>query len=130
MLAIAKSPEFCDGKKLSYKADVYCFGIILLEIVTGKIPGEISGRGDDEGSDVGDLSDWVRTVVNNDWSTDILDMEILAAKDGHDEMLKFTELALECTDMVPEKRPKMSLVLRRIEEIEASSREQQRESVD
>ncbi|KAM7479547.1 hypothetical protein LguiA_027760 [Lonicera macranthoides] len=129
-LAIAKSPEFCDGKKLTYKADVYCFGIILLEIITGKIPGEISGQGDDEGSGIGDLSDWVRTVVNNDWSTDILDMEILAAKDGHNEMLKFTELALECTDMVPEKRPKMSLVLRRIAEIEVSSHEQQRESVE
>ncbi|CAL0332634.1 unnamed protein product [Lupinus luteus] len=65
-----------------------------------------------------DLSSWVRNVVSNDWSTDILDLEILAEKEGHDAMLKLTELALACTDMTPEKRPKMSAVLRRIEELE------------
>lgn len=117
MLAVAKSPEFIRGKKLSNKADVYCFGIILLEIITGRIPGEIS---DDEISTTtggGDLSDWVRMVVSSDWSTDILDVEILAATEGHDDMLKLTEIALECTDLIPEKRPKMTQVLQRIQEI-------------
>ncbi|KAM2979048.1 hypothetical protein FF2_015766 [Malus domestica] len=113
-LAISKSPEFAQGKKLSQKADVYCFGIILLEVVTGRIPGEVS-PGNDEIFD--DLSDWVRMVVNNDWSTDILDVEILAAKDDHDDMLKLTQIALDCTDMTPEKRPKMVQVLKRIQEI-------------
>lgn len=114
-LAISKSPEFVQGKKLTHKADVYCFGITMLEIITGKIPGQILGEIEEA---TNDLSDWVRTVVNNDWSTDILDLEILAEKEGHDAMLMLTELALECTDMTPEKRPKMSVVLRRIEEIE------------
>ena len=114
-LAISKSPEFVEGKRPTHKTDVYCFGIVILEIITGKIPGEILGEVE-ETSD--DLSEWVRTVVNNDWSTDILDVEILAAKEGHDVMLKLTDLALQCTDMAPEKRPRMSEVLRRIEEIE------------
>ncbi|OIT29266.1 PREDICTED: probable leucine-rich repeat receptor-like protein kinase At1g68400 [Nicotiana attenuata] len=122
-LAVGKSPEFCQGKKLTRKADIYCFGILLLEVITGKIPGElfspengVTSIADD------DLSEWVRTVVNNDWSTDILDMEILAQKEGYNEMLKLTELALECTDEVPEKRPKMSQVFRRIEEIEVEQK--------
>ncbi|RHN52227.1 putative protein kinase RLK-Pelle-LRR-III family [Medicago truncatula] len=115
-LSISKSPEFVKRKKLTHKTDVYCFGIIMLEIITGKIPGHILGNEVEETSN--DLSDWVRTVVNNDWSTDIFDLEILAEKDGHDAMLNLTEIALECTDMMPEKRPKMSLVLKRIEEIE------------
>lgn len=115
-LSISKSPEFVKRKKLTHKTDVYCFGIIMLEIITGKIPGHILGSEVEETSN--DLSDWVRTVVNNDWSTDIFDLEILAEKDGHDAMLNLTEIALECTDMIPEKRPKMSLVLKRIEEIE------------
>lgn len=114
-LAISESPEFVQGKKLTHKADVYCFGITMLEVITGKIPGQILGEIEET---TNDLSDWVRTVVNNDWSTDILDLEILADKEGHDAMLMLTELALECTDMTPEKRPKMSVVLRRIEEIE------------
>ncbi|ESW24501.1 hypothetical protein PHAVU_004G136100 [Phaseolus vulgaris] len=119
-LAIRRSPEFVQGKKLTHNADVYCFGIIVLEIVTGKIPGHIIG---DIEETTNDLSDWVRTVVNNDWSTDILDLEILAEKEGHDAMLKLTELALECTDMTPEERPKMSVVLKRIEEIEQMPKE-------
>ncbi|XWS60789.1 hypothetical protein CRYUN_Cryun07bG0067400 [Craigia yunnanensis] len=111
-LAIGRTPEFSQGKKLTHKADVYCFGIILLETITGRIPG------DENEERVNDLSEWVRGVVNNDWSTDLLDVEILGAREAHDEMLKLTKLALECTDVAPEKRPKMSEVLRRIEEIE------------
>ncbi|EEF36780.1 probable leucine-rich repeat receptor-like protein kinase At1g68400 isoform X2 [Ricinus communis] len=118
-LAIGRSPEFSSGKKLTHKADVYCFGIILLEVITGRIPSEVS-PGNDERED--DLSDWVKTAVNNDWSTDILDVEIMATREGHDDMLKLTEIALECTDVAPEKRPKMTEVLRRIEEIEFNSR--------
>ncbi|XP_022715474.1 probable leucine-rich repeat receptor-like protein kinase At1g68400 [Durio zibethinus] len=115
-LAIGRSPEFSQGKKLTHKADVYCFGVILLEIITGRIPGdEISWANEER---VADLSEWVKAVVNDDWSTDILDVEILCAREAHDEMLKLTNLALECTDVAPEKRPKMSEVLRRIEEIE------------
>lgn len=68
--------------------------------------------------DEDDLSEWVRMVVNNDWSTDILDVEIVGAREGHDEMLKLTQIALHCTDTAPEKRPKMSDVLKRIEEME------------
>ncbi|XP_077247192.1 putative leucine-rich repeat receptor-like protein kinase At1g68400 [Tasmannia lanceolata] len=113
-LAAGKSPEASQGKKLTHKADVYCFGILLLEIITGRIPGEFSPATEDR---TNDLSQWVRSAINQDWSTDILDLEIVAAKDGHEEMLKLTEIALECTALEPEKRPKMTEVLKKIEEI-------------
>ncbi|MED6120221.1 hypothetical protein PIB30_019014 [Stylosanthes scabra] len=122
-LAISRSTEFVKGnKKLTQKTDVYCFGIIMLEIITGKIPGQVTSAVEIEGGS--DLSNWVRTVVNNDWSTDILDLEILAEKEGHDAMLNLTELALECTDVTPQNRPNMSQVLRRIQEIELNQKRQ------
>ncbi|KAK1404239.1 putative leucine-rich repeat receptor-like protein kinase [Heracleum sosnowskyi] len=130
-LAIAKCPEFAETKKLTHKADVYCFGIILLEVITGKIPGEItSGFRGEDGSSINNLSDWVKMVVNNDWSPDILDMEILSSKEGHEEMLKLTELALQCTDLAPESRPNMSQVLEKIAEIEQMSGDQQQEQIE
>ena len=130
-LAIAKCPEFAETKKLTHKADVYCFGIILLEIITGKIPGEItSGFQGEDSSSINNLSDWVKMVVKNDWSPDILDMEILSSKEGHEEMLKLTELALQCTDLAPESRPNMSQVLQIIEEIEQMSGDQQQEQIE
>ncbi|CAK9164346.1 unnamed protein product [Ilex paraguariensis] len=122
-LAVGKTPEFFRGKKLTCKADVYCFGIVLLEIITGKIPGQNTLG--DEGTSADDLSDWVRTVVNTDWSTDILDIELLAGKEGHAEILKLTKIAFECTDMAPENRPKMNQVLRRIEEIDGAIQERE-----
>ncbi|KAK7333679.1 hypothetical protein VNO80_30456 [Phaseolus coccineus] len=33
-LAMRRSPEFVQGKKLTHNADLYCFGTIVLEIVT------------------------------------------------------------------------------------------------
>ncbi|CAI9754066.1 unnamed protein product [Fraxinus pennsylvanica] len=110
-LAVGKTPEFSQGKKVTRKADVYCFGIVLLEIITGKEPAQVDASADD-------LSDWVRSAVNNDWSTDILDVEIVAEREGYDGMLKLTEIALECTDMEPGNRPAMSQVVARIQAIE------------
>lgn len=114
-LAVGKTPEFSQGKKLTRKADVYCFGIVPLEIITGKEPAQVDASADD-------LSNWVRSAVNNDWSTDILDVEIVAEREGYDGMLKLTEIALECTDMEPENRPAMSQVLARIQAIEFQTR--------
>ncbi|CAL9161951.1 unnamed protein product [Musa hybrid cultivar] len=110
-LAIGKAPEFSHGKKLALKADVYCFGLVLLEVITG----HAAGDGEE------DLPGWVKLVVNNDWSTDILDLEIVAEKESHGDMLKLTEIALHCTELEPERRPTMSDVVRIIEEIRGTS---------
>ncbi|KAI3738293.1 hypothetical protein L2E82_28317 [Cichorium intybus] len=107
-LAIGKCPEFVEGKKMTNKADVYCFGVLLLEVITGKEPGENHE----------DLSDWVRGVLNSDWSMDIFDLEILGDKEGHEDMLKLAELALDCTHVTPERRPKMTQILIRLQEIQ------------
>ncbi|KAL5545340.1 hypothetical protein UlMin_009124 [Ulmus minor] len=121
ILAVAKSQEYAQGMKLSHKSDVYCFGIIILEIITGRLSGATSSEDDGIAQD---LSDWVRTMVNNDWSTDILDVEKVGAREGHNEMLKLTEVTLEYTNTTPEKRPKMREVLQKIEEIEQNQRQQ------
>ncbi|KAI3684581.1 hypothetical protein L6452_33805 [Arctium lappa] len=56
-------------------------------------------------------------VAHADWSMDIFDLEVLTNKDGHEDMLKLAELALECTDITPDKRSKMTQILIRLEEI-------------
>ncbi|KAJ0967839.1 hypothetical protein J5N97_024756 [Dioscorea zingiberensis] len=116
-LAIAKTPEYSShgekGRKMiTSQADVFCFGLILVEVVTGLVPS------DEE--DIGDLSEWVRSVVSNEWSTDILDLEIVAENESHEEMLKLLDFALECTSFDPERRPQVGELLGRIEDIRES----------
>ncbi|CAH1441996.1 unnamed protein product [Lactuca virosa] len=110
-LAIGKCPEFVEGKKMTNKADVYCFGVLLLEVITGKV------AGDNDNNNHEDLLDWVRGVLNSDWSMDIFDLEILGEKERHEDMLKLAELALDCTHISPERRPKMTQILIRLQEI-------------
>ncbi|KAJ3682255.1 hypothetical protein LUZ60_014828 [Juncus effusus] len=113
-LSVAKSPEFPQGKKLSFKSDVYCFGLLVLEMVTGKVPSE----SEEEVA----MPQWVRLALKNEWSTDVLDLELVGEKEFHEEMLKLVEIALECTELEPEKRPKMSEVVLKIEELKGGER--------
>ncbi|XP_047956102.1 probable leucine-rich repeat receptor-like protein kinase At1g68400 isoform X2 [Salvia hispanica] len=114
MLAAGRTPEAVAGKRLNPRAaDVYCLGIVVLEMVTGraaKAAESSSGGGDD-------LSGWVREAVSIDWSTDIVDMQIVGEREGYEDMLKLTEVALQCTDQSPERRPEISQVLTMIQDI-------------
>lgn len=111
-LAAGMAPEVSQGKKVvaSKKTDVYCFGILVLEIVTGRNPaGDLSPAMD--------LSEWVRSELGKDWSADVLDVRIVGEKAWHGEMLKLAEIGLECTNYVPDQRPSIADAVTRIEGI-------------
>ncbi|XP_042015727.1 probable leucine-rich repeat receptor-like protein kinase At1g68400 [Salvia splendens] len=111
MLAAGRTPEAVAGKRLNPRmADVYCLGIVVLEMVTGRAAKAAESSGDD-------LSGWVREAVSIDWSTDIVDMQIVGEREGYEDMLKLTEMALQCTDQSPERRPEISQVLTMIQDI-------------
>ncbi|WOL09833.1 putative leucine-rich repeat receptor-like protein kinase [Canna indica] len=110
-LAIGMVPVVSQDKKyaLTHKADVFCFGLVLLEVISGRVPGE----GEE------DLVGWVRSNVSEDGSTEFLDLEIVAEKESHADMMQLIELALDCVEVDPQRRPMMNDVLKRIEEIGA-----------
>ena len=106
-LAIGRTPELSQGKRLNHKADIYCLGLVLLEIITGHAPEEQEGG----------LPAWVTSVIRNEWSTEIFDLEIVAEREHHEQMLRLTDIALQCTALEPGRRPNISVVVERIEEI-------------
>ncbi|KAF0909711.1 hypothetical protein E2562_000047 [Oryza meyeriana var. granulata] len=68
-------PEFASTSKPcpSLKSDVYAFGVILLELLTGKIAGEIVCVNDG----VVDLTDWVRMLAREERVSECYDRRIV-----------------------------------------------------
>lgn len=107
-----RAPEVTDARKVSQKADVYSFGIMLLELLTGKPPTHSSLN--EEGVD---LPRWVQSVVQDEWNTEVFDIELLRYQNVEEDMVKLLQLALECTAQYPDKRPSMDVVASRIQQL-------------
>ncbi|CAA2956876.1 probable LRR receptor-like serine threonine-kinase At4g20940 [Olea europaea subsp. europaea] len=99
-----RAPELAASKKPlpSFKSDVYAFGVILLELLTGKCAGDVVS-GEDGGVD---LTDWVRLRVADGRGSDCFDatlspeIGIPASEKGMKEVLG---IALRCIRSVSER---------------------------
>ncbi|XP_044492114.1 probable leucine-rich repeat receptor-like protein kinase At1g68400 isoform X1 [Mangifera indica] len=116
-----RAPELTssDGRRQSQKSDVYSFGVLLLEILTGKCPSAIDGG---SGAGVGyggvvDLPRWVQSVVREEWTAEVFDLELMRYKDIEEEMVGLLQVAMSCTAASPDQRPIMGQVAKMIEEI-------------
>ena len=110
-----RAPECGEGRKLTQKADVYSFGVLLLELLTGKCPSVMENGGGYGG--VLDLPRWVQSVVREEWTAEVFDLELMRYKDIEEEMVGLLQIALACTSASPDQRPKMSHVVKMIEEL-------------
>ncbi|GFZ18058.1 leucine-rich repeat protein kinase family protein [Actinidia rufa] len=98
-----RPPEFASTSKPwpSLKSDVYAFGIIMLELLTGRSSAEIvSGN-----LGVVDLTEWVTSLASKNRSIECFDKLILGAQ-NLDDML---QVALRCILPAPD-RPDMKTV--------------------
>lgn len=106
-----RAPEISDGRKQSQKSDVYAFGVLLMELLTGKCPSAADG-----GAAV-ELPRWVQSVVREEWTAEVFDLELMRYKDAEEEMVALLQIAMTCTAIAPDQRPKMSHVVKSIEEL-------------
>ncbi|XP_044946738.1 probable inactive receptor kinase RLK902 [Hordeum vulgare subsp. vulgare] len=112
-----RAPEVTDPRRASQEADVYSFGVLLLELLTGKAPAN-SVPGSDGAAD---LPQWVGTVVQEEWTGEVFDAGIANEAHVEEEMVRLLQLGTECTERRPDRRPAMSEVAARIEDIVGSA---------
>lgn len=107
-----RAPEVTDTRKATQASDVYSFGVFLLELLTGKSPVHTTG-----GDELVHLVRWVHSVVREEWTAEVFDLEILRFPHVEEEMVEMLQIALTCVARVADQRPRMPDLLKMIEEV-------------
>ncbi|KAG0616822.1 hypothetical protein M758_5G144000 [Ceratodon purpureus] len=98
------APEYMCHGQLSDKADVYSFGVLLLEIVSGKRNRDLSMPEDEVY-----LPNWAWKLHKESRLLDMKDPSLLLGENEAEEVQRVLETAVLCVQNAPEKRPSMFL---------------------
>ncbi|XP_017971522.1 PREDICTED: BRASSINOSTEROID INSENSITIVE 1-associated receptor kinase 1 [Theobroma cacao] len=105
------APEYLSTGKSSEKTDVFGYGVMLLELITGQRAFDLARLANDD--DVM-LLDWVKGLLKDRRLETLVDAD-LQGNYIDEEVEQLIQVALLCTQGSPMERPKMSEVVRMLE---------------
>ncbi|XP_028790236.1 BRASSINOSTEROID INSENSITIVE 1-associated receptor kinase 1-like [Neltuma alba] len=105
------APEYLSTGKSSEKTDVFGYGVMLLELITGQRAFDLARLANDD--DVM-LLDWVKGLLKDKKLEALVDAD-LGSEYNEEEAEQLIQLALLCTQSSAMERPKMSEVVRMLE---------------
>ncbi|KAK4480108.1 hypothetical protein RD792_013165 [Penstemon davidsonii] len=106
------APEYLSTGKCSEKTDVYGYGVMLLELITGQRAFDLARLAKDDDDEL--LLDWVKGLLKEENLETLVDPD-LRGNYIDEEVEQLIQLALLCTQDSPTERPKMSEVVRMLE---------------
>ncbi|KAL3747480.1 hypothetical protein ACJRO7_016291 [Eucalyptus globulus] len=107
------APEYASSGKLTEKSDVFSYGVMLLELITGRKPVDQTHTFMDDS-----LVDWARpqlTRALEDGNFDSLVDPSLQNNYNHNEMARMVACAAACVRHSARRRPRMSQIVRALE---------------
>nr|AIY22765.1 somatic embryogenesis receptor-like kinase 5 protein [Gossypium hirsutum] len=105
------APEYLSTGKSSEKTDVFGYGVMLLELITGQRAFDLARLANDD--DVM-LLDWVKGLLKDRKLETLVDSD-LDSNYIEEEVEQLIQIALLCTQGSPMDRPKMAEVVRMLE---------------
>ncbi|KAJ9169864.1 hypothetical protein P3X46_018012 [Hevea brasiliensis] len=97
------APEYTKTLVATPKGDVYSFGTVLLELVTGERPTHVAKAPE---SFKGSLVEWIMQLSGNSQLQDALDRSLIG-KGVDNEIFQFLKIACTCVVPNPKERPTM-----------------------
>ncbi|TYG36438.1 hypothetical protein ES288_D13G065800v1 [Gossypium darwinii] len=104
------APEYLSSGRASEKTDVFGYGIMLLELITGQKAADLARLANDDVM----LLDWVEGLLKDEKLETVVDSD-LQGNYIKEEVEQLIQVALLCTQSTPVGRPKMAEVVRMLD---------------
>ncbi|KAI3989365.1 hypothetical protein MKX01_026948 [Papaver californicum] len=107
------APEYAYTLRVNEKSDIYSFGVVILELVTGRLPNDPEFREKD-------LVKWVYSTVDKKGVDHVIDSKLDSC--FKDEISMVLNIGIICTSPLPINRPSMRRVVTMLQEVGIENR--------
>ncbi|PWA52778.1 mitogen-activated protein (MAP) kinase kinase kinase 10 [Artemisia annua] len=119
-----KSPEFTQhNQRVTKKTDIWCLGILILEMLTGKSP--INYLEQAKSTTEQEFVTWVNSIGRDEWTDKVFDKGMKWTKKNEIEMIDLMEIGLHCCESDVSRRWDMRKVFEKIQGLRETENEEE-----